>query len=303
MKTFACLAGTVLLATTPALATEYGTQHYPVGINTVAAGNLPPPGMLQYLNYFQVVSMPTSRGPDGAAAVPDFNISVVTNAARFLYTWKSISVGSLNYSTGLVIPVVRLDLQVHGRSGRDFSVGDLNFQNYLSGANSDHSLFYRLGVDLAAPTGHYNKNDVVSVGLNYFSVTPNAAFTWMPSPTFEATGSLVTELNFANPATDYHSGNNVDLDYAFTVRPLASNRSLGLGVQGYFFKQVSDDTLSGVRVGPDGHRGQEFGFGPQLRYNIGFGGVVLKYQRTYAVRNRPSGDKMWLMFAAPLRTP
>jgi hypothetical protein len=55
-----------------------------------------------------------------------------------------------------------------------------------------------------------------------------------------------------------------------------------------------------VVVNGNGNRGQEFGIGPQIRYDIPFGGFVLKYQQEYAVRNRPAGYRVWFQFAFPL---
>jgi hypothetical protein len=287
------------LAAPPAFATENGTQHYPVGINTVTAGNLPPPGGLLLLDYVQSATMPRLAGADGAAVPMDFKLTAVTNATRLLYTWKGVSVAGLNYSTGLVVPLVDLRARIGRESGHDAGVADLDLQNYLGGHSADHTLFYLFGLDLSLPTGHYAKDSVVNTGLNRASVTPNVGVTWFPSRAWEVTGAAAVEISGVNPATHYLSGPVADVDYAVTWRP-AALPGLGVGVQGYAFAQLADDTQNGAPVGPDGHRGREFGIGPQLRYDTRLGGVVLKYQRLFGVQNRPSGDKVWLEFCIPL---
>jgi hypothetical protein len=290
------LALAACVATTSVLASENGTQHYPVGINTVTAGNMPPPGTLEYMNYMQEASMTALNGPPA----PEFGLTAITNASRLLYTWPSVSMSGLNVSTGLVIPVVHLDMRVGGLHGSAFNLGDIDIQNYVSGADSSHTLFYFAGFDVNPPTGRYDRGAIINTGNNHYTLTPNAGFTWMPSKLWEVTGAVASEFNTVNPATHYRSGNDIDVDYAVTYRPLAGIPAFGVGVQGYAFQQLGDDFQNGTKVGADGHRGREFGIGPQLRYDMGIGGLVLKYQHLFAVRNRPSGERVWFQFAVPL---
>ncbi|HUO23472.1 MAG TPA: transporter [Caulobacteraceae bacterium] len=271
-----------------------------MGINTVTAGNLPAPGTLLYLDYFQSAAMPVMHGADGSAMPVDFNLRAVTNAARLLYTWKAPSIGGLKLSTGVVAPLVDLSARLAGYGGSDWGVADLDLQNYLGGSNSSHTVFYFVGVDLSLPTGHYSRGAAANVGLNHYSVSPNVGVTWMPSRTLELTGAASAEVNTVNPATRYLSGTTLDIDYAATYRPLPSVPQLGLGLQGYVLEQISDDMRDGATAGPDGNRSQEFGFGPQLRWDTPAGGVSLKYQRVFGAQNRASGDKLWVEFCLPL---
>lgn len=293
-----CCASLLALAS-PALATENGTQHYPIGVNTVADGNLPPPGMLQLLNYFQVNTNPVLTNGAGDKALPKFDLSAEANAVRFLYTWK-FPIGGFHYTSGLVVPVVNLDLDVMGNRDHDTDLGDIDIQNYLGHVSEDHKIFWYAGLDTYVPTGHYRLQNLINTGLNYYTFAPNINVTYNVSPKLELTSTFFSEFNTTNKADHYHSGDDVDLDYGVTYRPFASVPAFGLGVNGYFYKQVSDDTIYGVLTSPDGSRGQEFAFGPQFRYDIPFGGFVLKYQHEFDVKNRPRGEKIWLQFAVPL---
>jgi len=287
------------LASTPALASEDGTQHFPVGVNTISAGNLPPPGMLQYLDYFQVSPNPEQHDGDGHDINNQFHLTAVADAARFLYTWKNIQVGGLHYTTGLVVPFVNLTLDVAGHHGHDFGIGDVNIQNYLGGHTADKSLFYFFGMDTWIPVGNYDKNRLINTGNHYFTFGPNVDVTWHPAPRWELTGSIMAEFNTTNSATHYHSGSDIDLDYGMSYRPL-HNRNFGIGVNGFFYKQYQADTTDGVRVSDDGDKGRVFAFGPQVRYDVPFGGFVVKYQHEFAVQNRPAGEQIWFQFAVPL---
>jgi hypothetical protein len=289
-----------LTCSTAAWATENGTQHFPIGVNTISAGNLPPPGMLQYLDYLQVAPSPESHGADGKNTGANFDLTAEANASRFLYTWKGVSIAGLNYTTGLVVPIVNLNLNVNGAHGHNTSIGDIDVQNYLGGHNQSHTLFYFFGLDTYIPTGSYNVNRMINVGSNYYTFSPNANVTWMPTKRWELTGSIFPEFNTVNHADHYHSGSDIDVDYGVTYRPFAHNQKLGVGLNGFFYKQLGDDTIDGAKVDGTGYKGRVFAIGPQARYDWAFGGVVLKYQHEFAVVNRPAGEQVWLQFALPL---
>ncbi len=300
-KRFLVAICTCLLAASaePAFATEDGTQHYPIGVNTVADGNLPIPGMLQLLTYSEFADNPALANGSGNKAVPKFDLKVEAEAFRFLYTWD-MPIGPFHYTTGLVAPIVNLDLNVMGAKGHDLDMGDLDIQNYLGYASPDHELFYFFGLDTYIPSGPYNASTLINSGSNYYTFAPNFDITYNPSPQWELTAALFAEFNTTNLADNYHSGDDMDLDYGMTYRPFSGLPNLGLGPQGYFYKQISDDTVNGTAVSPNGNRGREFAIGPQLRYDIPFGGFVLKYQQEYAVENRPRGEKVWFQFAMPI---
>ena len=71
-----------------------------------------------------------------------------------------------------------------------------------------------------------------------------------------------------------------------------------MSVVGYLFDQFNDDKVNGSRF-LDGHRGQVFAVGPQVRYQIGRGGVTLKWQHETSAKNRPIGDRFQAQFAIP----
>ncbi|GAN80544.1 SphA family protein [Acidocella aminolytica] len=296
-KTLPLIISLTMLPALPAFATEGGTQEYPIGVGTVANGNFPLPGMLQYFNYTELQESPEYNNGSGHSAVPRFHLMVLANASRFLYTWKP-AIGPFHIVSGLVIPVANLDLRADGLHGHDFGVGDLGFQNYFGYANASHSIFMHFGLDLYAPTGDYNKNALINTGLNYWTFAPNYDFTFNIEKNLELTGGIITEFKTTNSSTHYHSGDDVDFDYGLSYKAWPSAPHFSIGLQGYAYKQFTNDT--GPTAPADGNRGQEFGIGPQIRYDIPFGAIVLKYQHEFAVRNRPGGDKVWFEFAVPL---
>ena len=83
--------------------------------------------------------------------------------------------------------------------------------------------------------------------------------------------------------------------------PRKSIGNWGLGVNGYFLKQLSDDKQGGVKVGTDGNRGQVLAIGPCVKYQSATGAVFVgQWQHETHVENRFGGDKVWLKLITPI---
>ncbi len=141
-----------------------------------------------------------------------------------------------------------------------------------------------------APTGHYDTNNIINTGRNYWAFDTQLGLTWF----HKATGTEVSLLpgimfNATNPSTDYRTGTEFHLDFMLNqfVMP-----SLAIGVQGYWYKQIDSDSGIGATLGP--FKGESFGLGPAVlwvpesakgRYSI-----VLKWVHDISNTNRLNGD-------------
>jgi len=143
---------------------------------------------------------------------------------------------------------------------------------------------------VVAPTGHYDVNNVINVGRNYWAFDTQLGLTWF----HKATGTEISVLpgimfNTTNPATDYHSGTEFHLDFMANqfVMP-----SLALGVQGYWYKQIDGDSGSGATLGP--FMGESVGLGPAVLWvpesTKGQFVTVLKWTHDISNTNRLNGD-------------
>ena len=298
--TFGCLIAS-LVAATPAVASENGNQHFPIGVLSANSGTPPPEGMLQLQNYMLYQNADSIVGANGAKEPVPFKLDIAVNAPRFLYTWKGDLFAGLHYTTALVVPLVHLNLDVAGAHGHDTMIGDIDVGNYLGKTTKDGKVSFIFGFETYLPTGHYNQGALINTGSNFWTFAPSGGITYRPTKRLELTAWGITEINTTNNATHYHSGSDADVDFGSTWRPFHSGalNNLGVGVQGYYYKQYGNDTVNGV-LHDNGYKGQEFGLGPQIRFNWPFGGVLIKYQHAMAVENRPRGDKFWLEFALPL---
>jgi hypothetical protein len=278
-------------------ATENGLGEYPVGVNTVLNAVMPMPGESQFYNYSQYYSASKFAGPQGHNAIPDFHTDVLVDAARVMHTWGELF-GPLVLVSGATLPVFHLHVQAGGSSGNRTDLGDLTVHAIAIGYfRPQQGLFDLLGVDVGLPTGAYSAARLANAGLHYYSAMPYFSETWMPTPRWEISSTTLVQMSSTNHTTGYHSGVLATFDY---VIGYSITEKTQLGLQGYFLKQLTDDTVRGVEVA-DGFRGQAIGIGPQLRYSWSpLAAVALKVQREFAVRNRTQGERLRVEISFPL---
>jgi len=144
----------------------------------------------------------------------------------------------------------------------------------------------------------YNKKKVLNGSVGYPSYIPELAVTYFPIPKLEVSLDARVDVNTKNHDTAYYSSNDFVPDYVAGYNPFPSLPDLQEAVNGYIFKQFSDDSLAGQRVGV-GNRAQTFAVGPLIRYDIGQDGLLLKWQHELAVHNLPQGNRFWFQFAIP----
>lgn len=289
----------VTLVVGSATATENGVDTYPVGVGTVLNGILPPPGDTRFYNYTLYYVANKFAGPHGESTVPGFRSGVFVDAPRIVHTWGP-TLGPFSFSTGLIVPIARTDLNVPVGNGRRTALGDIIFQPLMIGyVNESHSFFAFASTDIGLPTGAYNVSRIANTGVNTYAFMPNLSVTWFPTPDWELSGIAQVEFNSPNHATDYHNGDVATFDW---VVGYSLTKQFQLGIQGFFLKQISDDTQYGQAVAGNGFRGQAIGLGPQVRWDWAPGSsIVFKYQHEFGVRNRPQGERIWMEVSVPFK--
>ena len=89
---------------------------------------------------------------------------------------------------------------------------------------------------------------------------------------------------------------NLDYGLGYAVTP-----TWQVGLNGYLYKQVTDDEVNGVAV-PGGNKGQAVAVGPFIRYHPSKNfGIAFKWQHElHLVENRASGNRFFLQISAQL---
>ena len=298
---FAALA--VSTVPLPVLATEGLIATKAPGVDTTYAGMMPPPGLhvTNFIGFYTADRVLDSDGND-RLNISNYDIRVITETLRFRYIWPEVKFLGANIETrfgfNLLTDIhfsfdLRTPRGVIRRHDDTRNHGDAHFALVLGWHGK--RFHHMVGSLLFIPTGHFSRNELANTSRGYWSIGPSYWFTWFPVEQLEVSGALVSAINFENPETHFHSGFELSLDYnvGYAVTP-----DLQVGLSGYIYKQLQDDTVRGRRF-TDGNRGQAVAIGPMLHWhprNSRFG-VVFKWQHEEAVRNRPKGERFFLQAA------
>jgi hypothetical protein len=279
----------ILFCGSPVQATEGGGGAYPNGAEDFMSGAVPPPGFY-FINYLTHYSANRLNDGHGDKLLPDFKLRATADVLRFIYVTKHQVLGA-NWGMHVFVPLAHLDVRVNGAGDSKAGLGDIIIDPIVLSWHSKNWHF-ATGVDIYAPTGAYDKNDLANIGRNYWTFEPIVAATYISDCGIEASGKFMYDFNTKNTDTNYRSGQEFHFDYTLAYH--IDKWSLGLG--GYYYKQITDDKINGTKFGTDGFKGQAVALGPQAKYDYKNMSFTLKYQKELAVENKPEGDKFWLKF-------
>jgi hypothetical protein len=285
----------MLSAAGPALATEGGGSVYPVGVENFVCCALPPPGLYGIV-YAQRYTADVVRGNSGQVVTPG-SFKVTANAVVPRIVWVTpTTVGGASLAFAALLPIVDLDVKVvPGLAQSKTGQGDLVLSAALGWHHSAH-LHTVAALDVFAPTGKYNKNDLANIGRNHWAAQPIVGISYIDPKGLNADAKVMWTINRANKDTGYRSGQELIIDYALGWG-LGNQWTLGAG--GYAYQQISDDRQSGATAA--NNKGRAFAIGPSLKYDSGKGWfVTAKFQKETAVRNRAQGEAFWLKAVFPL---
>lgn len=266
-------------------ATESGGGAYPNGAEGFMAGAVPPPGtyFINYLTYYTADKFKMEDGPDP----DDFELKVTANTFRLIHVTDYKIFGG-NWGMHVFVPVLNVDVDMMGMGDSEFGLGDIIVDPFILSWHSKNWHF-STGIDIYIPTGSFSKKDFANTGRNYWTFEPVFGFTYISDGGFEVSSKFMYDFNTSNGDTDYQSGQEFHFDYlvGYQFKPYS------FGINGYFYKQITDDTQDGDTVGDDGFKGQVFAVGPAIKYDKGNMMFILKYQHEMSVENKPEGEKFW----------
>ena len=284
---------------------EGGTTHVLPGANATLADLAPTkPGVFvkpMYLNYSGEVSaqIPTAAGLAG---------SVDATANTFVlgggYTFEQTVLGGAHYTVAAFLPYSWLDVSANvqtpsGAVRRQSNVsgfGDLTVVPVMLAWETGDWQFNAL-LPIYAPTGNYQKGRLGNPGLNYWTFDPMLGVAYgNPKSGFNAMLHAGYAMNTENPDTNYRSGSLLHVDAAIQQILPAGSGFLTLGVEGFYFDQVTCDSGSGAVLGC--FEGLTAGLGPVLGYILPLGQqslvVELKWLAELDTKKRLEGDYIWL---------
>lgn len=289
------------LAPGPAHSAEFGTGIYLLGFQSSMAGYLPPPGFYLRNDFYwyqgNAQILPFSRAVEGNLRGRMF-LDLVTATYVTPLKFQEIS-----YAAGMTWVAfgnnfIKGQVQVGNlfgatREGDYSGVGDLILTPLILGWHSEY--VHLLGMtNVYTPVGSYNPNRILNIGLNRLAVEPNVGITFLhPKYGMEASLFMGYTVNFENPATNYTTGNEFHLEY-FLGQHLPGGFALGLA--GYYYQQVTNDSGSGARLGS--FKGTTTALGPCLTYNTNIAehpiGLNVRYYNELYVKHRMDGQSLFV---------
>lgn len=181
------------------------------------------------------------------------------------------------------------------------SYGDLApFAQLLWSRGAHNHMVYVTG---NIPVGDYDPLRIPNIGLGHGALDVGAGYTYLnPTTGNEFSGVAGFTTNFKNPDTQYRSGVDFHFDWGASHY---LTRQLFVGVAGYAYQQITDDSGQNPILG--GFRSRVFGVGPQIGYNFPVadmqGFLGLRAYGEFGAANRPSGWNTWLTFSISPNAP
>lgn len=286
----------------------------PAGINLGGTsfydGFAGPPGLshLVYLKYDSAQSFLGAKGHQNPA-LDDPKLTVTTLINQFsYYSPNSIGLGA-HPGWSLIVPIVSLDASF-GTAGAQLKDNGTGLGDVVTGpqvqfdpivdAHGRPIYVQRFAMDMILPTGKYDEHKDFNPGSHFYSLNPYWAATVMPAPRWEVSWRLQYLYNFRNdkPASsaplDYQ-GQAVDDTQAgqaawanFTASYEVLPR-VSVGLNGYYFKQITDDRINGYRL--QDSRERVLGLGPGAFWKISDSeGMWFNVYHESAVENRAKNE-------------
>jgi hypothetical protein len=276
-------------------ATENSGCVYPIGAETVLPGLTPGRGQTVFAEFSTTYQANGFFDGQGHSSVPGFKLSIYAFAPKISHNWGVHLLGG-DLVSWAAFPFAHGSIQTP--AGRYSTTGISNpILGVADIAYNRGNWHWWYGLDVETPAPVFHKGGPINIGQHNFATAPVGAFTYLPHHgKTEISSRLQYIVNYTDPATHYHSGNEFLWEY---VAMQNVTKKLAMGANGYYYQQTTADRLLGVIYG-GGNQGRDLAIGPEVHYQLGPLVLIAKYFRDTKVENRPHGNAFWIEFALPL---
>jgi hypothetical protein len=303
------LCGIVAMMLT-GVAMAYDQPAVNLGLTSFLDGGPPSgPGFYytQYVQYYTADKFNDGNG-DGIP-LPDPELDVWVIAAQFIYQSNQDLMLGGKWGINLIIPYISLDASYafpgpfpedNGAGLGDILVGPFLQWDPIMGKNGP-IFMHRIEFQMIFPTGEYDQNKEINPGSNYFSFNPYWAGTLFFTPKWTLSTRIHYLWNAENgdPNRQYGLADNTQAGQAihlnFATEYEIIPKILRLGINGYYFKQITDSQVDGNDI--DNSKEQVLGIGPGLLWHITKDDHL--FFNTYfesMAENRTEGDRFNLRY-------
>ncbi len=237
---------------------------------------------LEYIAYNMSTRINTYNGQENPA-FKNPNIDSFVTLHQFSYTtdWQplggffafSAAIPTINFSTQFGTPGAALHPNSYGIG--DSTWGPI-WQSRPVLNDAGRAVFsYRFQLQIISPTGSFASSRNLNQSAEYWIINPYVAFTVLPVDKWEISARLhytdnMSSDKFSSPPKipgliyEYgQAGNNVFANFTSSYKIFDN---FALGVNGFYLKQLNDDTTNGIKV-PNSKQQYLF-IGPGARYEL-----------------------------------
>jgi hypothetical protein len=292
---------------------EGGASFYLLGSSGPEAAILPPlPGVFfSNTTYYYAANASSSHEfVVGGRVVAGLDARIAADFATVLWAPTTNLLGGtlvVGGSLPLGEPLANVSIILTGPLGNQFGVsksdnafvaGDPVLTAALGWQRGD--LHVAVSTLLNVPIGEYRANQLANLSFHRWADDLSAAVTWHDDKSgWDVSGKSGFTFNGENPITRYRTGTEWHIEGAVEkiLSPVWS-----LGVQSYYFNQVSGDSGIGAVLGP--FEGRVAGIGGFMSYSFKLVGMpaTLRLHGTteFDAQNRLQGHAIWLDLSVPL---
>lgn len=270
----AVLAGLVVPAS--AWATEGALGRQITGTNVQPNAGIVSPEPIWAVNLSQIYLDGTVGGsrevPVGGRTSLGLDAKVAFTLATVLKTWDT-GPGRWNFASSFTLPYVwnKVNSTVTGAGERSTeqsdtasNLFDIYFSPIIAGYHFSETSHMALSLNIWAPTGKYNADDMANPSLNNWTFIPQVAYTKIfPESGFQLDTVAGVQFYTRNNATDYRNAPLFSMDVM--GRKIFSNGlSAGL-ILGTIQQLGSDSGPTADRL--NGFKGRDWALGPIVTYD------------------------------------
>ncbi len=226
------------------------TGHYPLGVEGLKAGSLPPPGLYSrnYLLYYHADVFRDSQGDNSGLGT---DIDALVFAPRLIWITDKKILGA-DYGMDALLPIPYQDVELNrvGMKDNDFCIGDLCVEPIDLAWHGDQ---WDLGAAYALwfPTGKYDRfhsprsNHLATPGKDFWTnmFTFGGTYFFDAEKTWHASALGRYEIHSHKDHTDVKPGQDILMEWG-VGKTLA--KIWDIGVVGYAQWQLTNDSGSDV---------------------------------------------------------
>lgn len=183
------------------------------------------------------------------------------------------------------------------------TVSDVFYQGTLKWNQGVHNEMVYITGNI--PSGTYDPNRLANLNLGFVGWDAGAGYTYF-DPKAGHEFSVVGGFTYSLPNRYLQYQNGIDFHVDWAASQFLS-KTFQVGVAGYFYQQITDDTGPGAKLG--GFRGRAIGIGPQVGFIFpklfeGYSGYLnIRGYKDLEVENRANTWSTWVTFAVSPAAP